>query len=207
MPPDVAPRALDGFLPRFDVESQQRMRIDAPADLVYDVACSLVPDDVPGARTLFWIRALPSRLARGPRLTWPRGRPVLQPEADGVTLLLERPPRERVLGLIGRFWQPSGGMRRGIDSPGDFLDFAEPGYAKAAIALEIDPLGPARCRATTHTRVGTTCDDARRRFGAYWSLIRPGSAVLRWAFLAAVRDRAEAAAADGRAGTEARRAG
>jgi hypothetical protein len=81
-----------------------------------------------------------------------------------------------------------------VTSASEFVGFDAPGFAKAAISLEVEPLAQERCRVTTRTRIVATDEDARRRFGLYWALIRPGSALLRWAYLAAVRDRAEAAA-------------
>lgn len=197
MPPEASkPCALEAFVPRFDFEQVQALRIEAPAPLVFDWAAAIVPEDVPGWKTLFWMRSLPARLGSGTGAAWGDGRPVLSLDAPGVTLLADHPPHERVLGLVGRFWEPSGGLNRRLNSAPEFVAFDAPGFAKAAISLEVEPLGSERCRATTRTRIVATSDDARRRFGLYWALIRPGSALLRWAFLTAVRDRAEAAATE-----------
>jgi hypothetical protein len=46
---------------------------------------------------------------------------------------------------------------------------------------------------TTETRVLATDEAARRRFGRYWRVIRPGSGAIRRSWLRAAARRAEAA--------------
>jgi hypothetical protein len=91
-------------------------------------------------------------------------------------------------GVVGRFWQTSGGLRR-VD-PAVFRDFAEPGYAKAAFNFRLEPRG-GRTLLWTETRVLATDERARRRFRRYWRLIHPGSAAIRVAWLRAIRKRGE----------------
>jgi hypothetical protein len=52
-------------------------------------------------------------------------------------------------------------------------------------------------RVTTETRILATDDGARRRFGAYWRVIYPGSALIRIGWLDAIRRRAETPGAGG----------
>lgn len=47
---------------------------------------------------------------------------------------------------------------------------------------------------TTETRVLTTDPVARRQFGRYWRVIRPGSAMIRRSWLGAAKRRAETGA-------------
>jgi hypothetical protein len=89
---------------------------------------------------------------------------------------------------VGRFWQPSGGLRR-IEAA-EFAGFAEPGWAKAAFNFQIERVG-ARTLLSTETRIATTDERARRSFARYWRLIHPGSALIRIAWLRAIRRRAE----------------
>jgi hypothetical protein len=46
---------------------------------------------------------------------------------------------------------------------------------------------------STETRILATDEAARRRFGRYWVVIRPGSAAIRVVWLWAIRTRAERA--------------
>jgi hypothetical protein len=101
---------------------------------------------------------------------------------------LRETPDELVFGGVGRFWQPSGGLRR-VD-PARFREFAEPGFAKAAFNFQVERTGE-RTTVRTETRIATTDERARRHFARYWRLIHPGSALIRVAWLRAIRRRAE----------------
>jgi hypothetical protein len=76
-------------------------------------------------------------------------------------------------------------------APGEFAGFAEPGYAKAGFNFSVAP-GPAGgCVLSTETRVLGTDPGARRRFRVYWTVVRPGSGLIRRDWLRAIRKRAE----------------
>ena len=46
-------------------------------------------------------------------------------------------------------------------------------------------------RVITETRIFTPDADVKRKFGAYWLIVHPGSAFIRRMWLAAIRRRAE----------------
>jgi hypothetical protein len=93
-----------------------------------------------------------------------------------------------VLGTLGRFWR-AGGETHPIDRE-RFREPAPPGTAKAAwnFAAERRPGGT---ELRTETRVMCADVATRRRFRAYWLLIRPFSGLIRREMLAAVRSVAE----------------
>jgi len=80
-----------------------------------------------------------------------------------------------------------------LPDPQQFIHFAQPGFAKAAVNFRTlsDPSGTLL---TTQTRILTTDERARRMFGRYWRIIRPGSGLIRRDILAAAAARAEHAA-------------
>lgn len=90
---------------------------------------------------------------------------------------------EDVLVAAGRPWTLGGGLRR-VEAP---ATFDEPGYAVMAIAFEVRDGVLA-----TETRVRLTDSAARRRFRAYWAVVRPFSGLVRRSWLSAARRRAEA---------------
>jgi hypothetical protein len=192
---------LDDFLPDFDAQASYATRIAAPPERVY--ACLWTADfDRWGAtRVLYALRALPT-LATAPRATWRHVREELRPRrmtlddllARGFALLGERPGEELVLGAVGAFWRAGGELRP--TSPVQFLAPTPPGTAKAAWNFSARPRQGGGSELRTEIRV--LCADAatRRRFRAYWLLIRPGAGLIRREMLAAVRSAAEA---DGRA--------
>jgi hypothetical protein len=119
-------------------------------------------------------------------------RPVLETALRGGFLVLAREAdRELVLGVAGQFWRPSG-KRMPVAGPREFLAFNTPGCAKAAMNFRLEDEGGGWTRVTTETRILGTDASGRRWFGLYWCLIHPGSALIRWMWLAAIKARAEA---------------
>src|SRR5262249_37709268 len=104
------------------------------------------------------------------------------------TILAETPGDEIVVGTYGRFWAIA--ERRNMIAPvgaEEFVAFARPGWAKAAMNFRFEAVGPQETRLVTETRV-LACDEAaRRRFTLYWLLIGPFSGVLRRVLLRGIR--------------------
>jgi hypothetical protein len=100
---------------------------------------------------------------------------------------LERTPDEVVFGFSAAPWRPTGGER------GSFED-AGPGTVRIAASFRAEPF-PGGSRVSTETRVAAVDEPARRAFKRYWRLVGPFSGLVRRRWLAAVRRRAERAAA------------
>jgi hypothetical protein len=174
---------LDEFLPDFDFAEHHSTTVAASPERTLEVARDLRARDVPLMVGLMALRRLPTR-----GFERPSPRPVLdQMVRNGFVVLAERSD-EVVLGVVGRFWKLGGGMRP--VSAAEFVPFAEPGYAKAAIDFRVET-APGGCRISTETRIETTDEHARRSFGRYWRVVHPGSALIRRAWLRAIRLRAE----------------
>ena len=186
---------LDDFMPGFDVRIRQAIPIAASPERVYACLWTADFDHWGLTRSLYALRALPG-LTAAPRETWRRVRVELRPHrialddmlGEGFTLLGEQPGEELVLGTVGRFWH-GGGETRPI-SPARFRERTPPGTAKAAWNFTVGRQ-PSGTELRTETRV--LCADAavRRRFRAYWFLIRPFSGLIRREMLVAVRSAAE----------------
>jgi hypothetical protein len=178
---------LDDHLSDWTVRERHSIRIAAPPADTLAAARAVTRREVPTLRLLMTLRTLPVALVR-------RGRrgldaPLLRGfERMGFAALGES-SSEFAYGGVGRFWEPSGGLR--AVSAEEFAGFAEPGYAKAAFNFRVEPDGNGGCVLSTETRVLTTDDGARRRFRLYWTFVRPGSGLIRHAWLRAIRSRAE----------------
>lgn len=187
---------IDEYLPRFDAVERHGLSIHANPTRVWAALRTADFGRSPLMATLLGLRALPSLLA-APRHTLRRLRerrtaPLTLDAffSRGFVVLEEQPGREMVIGLEGRFWTPAGDLR-----PTDARRFREalaPGLARVAWDFRAEPLPDGRLRLTTETRV--LCADAatRRRFRAYWLIVRPGSGLIRRAMLRAIRRAAEA---------------
>jgi hypothetical protein len=204
---------LDDFLPDYDANEVHSTRIAAPPDQVLAAARALSPREVPLVVALMAARRLPARLlrlARG-RATRPRSSPsesgapdaplldspsesgaLDAPFLEGFTragfFVLADRPDELVLGVVGRFWTPDGGIER--VAADDFVAFGEPGFAKAVFNFHVREVAGGTLL-TTETRIEGTDERARRMFRRYWRVVMPGSALIRRAWLRAIRNRAE----------------
>jgi hypothetical protein len=180
---------IDDFLPHAEFAERHAMRMRAMPERAYAAARRLDLGRSPIVRTLFALRSLPALFARGGY----RGERALGMDVEalvrsGFVLLGERPPNEFVLGLVGRFWTPSGAIER--IHPAEFAVYDRPGMAVAAWNFTVLPTDEGSLVAT-ETRVRCTDDDARRAFRRYWRVVRPFSGLIRMEALRAVRRAAE----------------
>ncbi len=119
---------LDKFLPVYDVRTHYQTLLPASPEEVYPIARDLDWSRSPLVRWLLKLRGL--------------GRVKMKASLDnmqkmGFEILAEVPGRELVVGVVGRFWLPSRGVRR--VSPHGFMAFDQPGYAKAALNFLAQP--------------------------------------------------------------------
>jgi hypothetical protein len=103
--------------------------------------------------------------------------------------LVEEPDREIVLGTLVA--APKGTRLKRDSTPDDFKAIHEPGFAVGAINFRLEDAANGETVLTTETRVYATDASTRKKFGAYWRVIYPGSALIRVMWLRAIRHRAE----------------
>jgi hypothetical protein len=180
---------LDGLLPRFDAREVHDVWIPVQPDVAFAAVKHVTVREVRLLRPLEALRGLPALLA-GRRGFLPVGSaPALEVFTVRVVPLGERNGEEIAAGVIGRFWRLVRTVLVTVRSRDEFLSFAEPGYAKAAIAFRVCAEGGGS-RVITETRVSGTSPEATRAFLRYWRVIRPGSGAIRRSWLAAIRRRA-----------------
>lgn len=179
---------IDEFLPDYDVVEHHAMDVDAPVDQAYRAVKELDLARSPIVLALLFARGLPHLFTGAVK---PKRQLRLDDIVEsGFVVLGEEPDREIVLGIVGKFWQLSSGVHR--IEPDEFTGFNTPGFAKAAwnfLACERDGGGST---VVTETRVASTDDEARRKFGWYWRLIGPFSALIRRIVLGQIKRDAEA---------------
>lgn len=188
-------QVLDRFMPAHQFSEYHQALALAPLDRLFAAAQNLDMGRSPLVGGLMLLRELPFRLSRRDFRSPGLGRSFEQLQAFGFILLAHEPSRELVLGLVGQFWSPRPVLRR--LPPDEFAAFAEPGFAKVAANLLVEPLGPGLSRISTETRVQCLGPKALARFRAYWCLIRPFSGLIRREWLRLARQEAERTLAGG----------
>lgn len=161
-------------LPRYHHRERHSIRVATPPERALAAAKEVRLAELPLARMLFRLRRLGA--------TAPAGRMWDLFAANSFASF-----GDDTFVLVGRPWRFRGELRHDV---ADFDSFAEPGYAKMAIDLRAVTEGDG-CRLETETRVYLTDGHARRRFAAYWLVIRPFSGLTRRSWLRAARRRAE----------------
>ena len=180
---------IDEFLPKYHFNEFHSTRIHAPAETVYAAVRGVTAREIRLFRILTWIRSPHFGTPQESILAPPADDPVLDVALrSGFLLLGNAPPDEVVVGtILGR--TPYDGQ---LPSLTGFKNFNRPGHAKAVMNFRVTPEANGWVALTTETRVLATNDRARRRFGRYWRVIYPGSALIRVMWLKAIKARAEA---------------
>ena len=106
-------RPIDIFLPTFDVNETHSILVKGGPEDVYRAVRALDFSRSPVIRSLFRLRGLPANGIRLERL-----------QASGFILLADAPGKHLVMGLLGRFWLPSGQLIT-VDPP-EFAAAARP---------------------------------------------------------------------------------
>ena len=184
------PGSLDRHLPVYRHREVHELTVQASADAVMRAIRELKGRDVALVRPLFALRSLPAWLLRRPVRTAPPDQRVVDTILKAGFILLEESPLEMVVGVIGRVWQISATLIP-LSGAADFAAFDREGYAKGIMSFTVEPLGPDRARLRTETRVLPLGREAARKFRLYWFFVRPGSGLIRWIWLAAIKRRAE----------------
>ncbi len=182
--------ALDHFIPAYQFSEFHDIRIHAAPAEVYRAVREVTAGEILLFRTLTWIR-YPHLPGRGEEniLNAPGRKPILDVATrSGFRVLVEQPGHEVVLGTMV-VWD---GVSR-IHTAEEFRRFDRPGNAISATNFLVRDDGGGWCTLSTETRVFATDARAHRQFARYWRMIYPGSSMIRYFWLRAIRKRAEAA--------------
>jgi hypothetical protein len=178
---------IDRHMPEFDVSERHAVAVAAPAAIAYEAVRRVDLAKSRPIRALFAVRGLPLRLRA--RRNRPGSLGVDDLLRAGFVLLDEEPGVEIVLGAAGRFWTPSGGLRR-MDAS-EFGEPAVPGEARAVWSFRVGPRRDGGSWVVTETRVRCPDERTRRRFILYWGVIGPFSGWIRRSALRLIKSDAE----------------
>ncbi|WP_112273731.1 hypothetical protein [Lentzea terrae] len=196
MAPLPSPLLADQFAPRFEFGRTDHVVVDADPTSAFQAVHDLDLTDLHGflVTAAVRLRELPEtwreRNRRTPRQ---RTRLTINDLAAGSdwVLLGEQPGQEIVFGAIGKVWQPIVKWVP-VEEARDFMDFAEPGYAKVVCSLSVLPYGQRRSLVSAEMRVVLTDPHAWLSFRRYWRISTPFIGVISRAVLRTVKHSAEA---------------
>ncbi len=173
---------IDVALPAYDVAARYSTDIKATLERVY---AALQQVDLAQSTITRWLLAL-----RGLRQPSQKTTLKLTDFIEGGFILLgEDPPRELLLGVIGKFWTPSGCVQR-LDAAG-FRGFTQPGFAKAVWNFSLREKREGVTELATETRVQCLGASTHRRFRLYWFFVGPFSGWIRREALRLIKRTAE----------------
>lgn len=193
----VSSARLDELLPEYDFNEVHQVYVHASPPQVFAAVKSLRPVEI--SPLLFWmlsLRSLPARLLGRDNPPTGEAEEAMQKPfieqlfAGGFSNLGERPDEELDFGLIGQFWELSGGKEVRVGSVEEFQAFDQSDFAKVAANLRVQPDGE-RTVLSTETRIWAPDEATRRKFAWYWQLISLGSGWIRWLWLNAIKRKAE----------------
>ena len=156
-------KGLDAFLPEYDFSTRHAVAVAVDPVRADRALREVTFKEVPLVRVLLLARGLGVRRAEDT---------VLGAMVPRATVLEDVPGEGVVLMLSGQFWRLRG---RGPEAP-----------ARAVLDFRALPGSLA-----TETRVHVPDPVSRRKFGRYWRIVRPFSALIRMVVLRAAKRRAE----------------
>lgn len=176
---------IDEWLPEYTVRASYSIRVLASPEQTFAALKSANFGNLTIVRQLMRLRGYgPKKESKESNLPLP----------GSFLPLAAIEPKEVVLGIVGKFWRPDGGIVRGL-TPEEFRDFQAEGYAKAVWNFSLAPSRDGTCL-TTETRVLTRGRSATFKFRLYWLVVGPFSGLMRRAMLREVKRIAEQPSVD-----------
>lgn len=182
---------IDAFLPAYHIYERHQLVVNAPPDRVREALDQITPSEVGVTHALGTIRGFVMSGMRKQGNARAGAAParvldvVKQPGSGFFTL--DDTPREFVFGLAGQPWNNKA-VRL---TPEEFRTWNPAGQVKIAANFLLEDAGGGRTRVTTETRIAASDETAQRKMARYWALVYPGSGMIRWGLLKAIRARAE----------------
>lgn len=184
---------LDRYLPVYHYHEKHSIDVRAPRDAVYRAIREVKYGDIPLLGLLFGIRLLPAWLAgKVKSAASDDDTPFIKRMMRyGFILLEEAEGQEFIVGVVGTFWRPVGYEPIRLNSAQAFIDCDDPRRAKAVMNFQVREQPNGTMTVFTETRIQTLDRAVRLKFGLYWLLIYPGSALIRCGLLRAIKTNAE----------------
>jgi hypothetical protein len=177
---------LDRFIPTGEVEERHKSVVLAPASVAFRAMSHLIISESRVIRAIFRLREFLLGAKANNVVTLGL---VDQARRWGWGILMEEQGREIIFGAVTQPWLAKP-VFRALD-PSAYSSFKEPGYAKIAWTIRVDPIDEKSSIIRTETRVVTTDSEARAKFRLYWAAFSPGIILIRRILLLQAKAAAE----------------
>jgi len=173
-------------MPLPDAVEIHRVEISAPREVVYEALWNTDLGGSPIIKGLLGLRSLPAFVLH-PAECRPVNRKITLQTivSSGFGKLAEDRGREIVLGVAGRFWRPAGNLLPFKEE--NFHGPVPAGTARAVWNFAVSEVSDQRTVLSTETRILCGDPSSRRKFRAYWLLVRPFSGLIRILMLKAIK--------------------
>ena len=180
---------LDRYFPVYQFSEDHSVVVRATPEQTYKAIFAVTPEEISFYRALTWLRCF-GRSGPPSIMNPPAGQPIMQMALTSFRKLAEAPNEEIV--FAGFVAAPAGALSRSwtLDS---YAALEDPGFAKVAMSFRLGSAGLGDVALHTETRVYVTDRATQRIFTVYWRTIYPGSSLLRYTWLQAIKARAERA--------------
>ncbi|MBI4417526.1 MAG: hypothetical protein HY563_02035, partial [Ignavibacteriales bacterium] len=157
---------LERVLPAYRFREIHETFVNASPDRVFEALRDLRPADAPIIGMLMTLRSLPAFFSgrKGYALGDSKAPFLSEIERTGFLLLDQETNSEIVLGIVGKFWKASGHLCPHVTTAGQFVEFEEEGWAKAAWNFLLEP-AEGGTRLVTETRIAVFGTLTTRKFG------------------------------------------
>ena len=172
---------IDEFLPVYDFSERHETKIRASAKKVY---AAIDSTDFTGSWIIWGLLTLRG-LGFGNSSEKRTLRDMIK---DRFTILGEKPDKEILLGLAGKFWTLTGSLQK-VDA-GNFKEFNKAGFAKAVWNFSLAETG-GETLLKTETRIQCLDEESRQSFALYWTVVKPFSGLIRAEMLRLIKEKAE----------------
>ena len=151
------PSLHEKYLAHYQFSEQHAVNIVSTPEKIFAAVALFDFTASPWIRILMALRGIPGRFLKTNGL------------ARYKFLELERRENDEIIiGLIGKFWTPSGSLQD--FEPSAFSAFNSPGFAKATWNFKLTSTEDGTTL-STETRIFCTDENARRKFERYWFFV------------------------------------
>lgn len=168
---------LDEYMPNYCFSERHQQILAASPDVVYQLLKRLDLSKPLIIKVLLKMRSLFKSGKRSGQLG--HGQLVLEelPAITGFMMLDQVENEELVIGRVGRFWLPDGGV---VQIPvEEFKAYREIGFGKVAWNFYMASEQNGKTILTTETRIHIEGKLATMLFTLYWMIVRPFSGLIR----------------------------